>query len=93
MTHKKHIIGKSLPKTVQEEYQLAKKQHRQALCVYCGEPLEVIQIQSDYVHWYWDEIIHSYKQYEDKKRESEPPYCLNCSRQDWDFIDYDLVTV
>lgn len=86
----KHIIGRLAPRTIQEEYQLAKKEHCKPLCVYCGKPLELTQTQYVYIYWYWNEKTHSYQKC-NQNGESEPPYCLNCGRQDWDFIDNDLV--
>ena len=70
-----------------DEFQEAREEGRQPVCISCNEPIETIrQHQNEYIDWNWDE---------EKKRfvkapetgHAEKPYCLNCNYEDWDFLD------
>ena len=71
------------------EYAAAKKEGRQPVCPYCGEPLEIRIREDGSVVWVWDEAMGGY----DRQSEGTPylPYCAHCLKEDIDFIDYDLV--
>ncbi len=75
---------------IKEEYKRAKAEHRQPICPYCSEPLEVCQTQAVYISWNWNEqekkFINS-----NSGGDADKPYCASCEAHDWDFIDFDLV--
>lgn len=72
---------------VRVEYAAAKREGRQPRCPYCGALLSVRQKQRETIYWRWDG--KQFKKYSDT--DAEPPYCMNCNAEDWNFIDNDLV--
>lgn len=76
-------------RTVKEEYALAREEKRQPLCVYCGEPLTVQHKQYSFFSWQWDKKENQYKIREDS--DADKPYCANCKKLDWDFLDNDFI--
>ena len=77
-------------RTVLEEYALAKQEHRQPYCVYCGKHLEVVQTQYSYLRWNWDGMKDLYVK-EDETGDADKPCCFQCGVGDWGFIDEDMV--
>lgn len=80
-----------LDRSVIEEYELAHKEGRQPLCVYCGEPLELSQTQSTYIYWRWDHNEQKFRKVLDGG-DADKPFCQNCEARDWDFLDESVYT-
>jgi hypothetical protein len=77
-------------RTVTEEIELAKHEHRQPRCPYCEELLEVREIQDVDLFWHWDKKNKKYIKSEGDGSSSKPE-CANCETKDWDFTNNSLV--
>lgn len=87
MTKKKDKLAQeAMKRTVAEEYALAKKEKRQPRCVYCGEPLELIQPQQLDIKWTWIEQEGCFRKHKGEG-DADHPMCLACGAEDWDFVD------
>jgi len=76
---------------MKEEYKLAKKEGRQPVCIYCGKPLDkIIQSQLQVITWWWDKEKKCYVK-DDCIEDADKPFCASCDKEDWDFVDEDLV--
>jgi hypothetical protein len=71
------------------EYAAARKEGRQPVCPFCGEPLEVRIREDGGTWWRWDKVTGSYE----PESEGVPnvPYCAFCLHEDWDFLDYEFI--
>ena len=69
------------------ELEVAVREQRQPICVYCEQPLDCIgQVQPTTFYWVWDEETKQY--YKDEELgDSDKPYCTNCDAADWDLIE------
>ncbi len=90
MTDKTEITGnpKLHDSAIDLEYAAAKKEGRQPNCPFCGEPLEVRLKEDGTTCWIWDEDAGCFDR---QGGTSNVPYCAFCMKEDWDFIDHDLV--
>ena len=86
MKNSEKSSSKTDSRTVLEEYELAKKEPRQPLCVYCGKPLEISQNLYNYIDWRWDPKTKSYRKIDDMG-DADAPYCVKCLMEDWGFVD------
>ena len=73
-----------------EEFKKAKEEGRQPRCIYCGEPLVVIESQYLDLQWNWDEKRKCYVKSETAEG-SEKPQCKSCQAKDWDFTNNEYV--
>ncbi len=71
------------------EYAAARKEGRQPICPFCGEPLEVRIDERGGTWWKWDEDGGCYEA--ESESSGNPPYCAFCLHGDWDFMDYDFI--
>jgi len=71
------------------EYAAAKKEGRQPICPFCGEPLEVKIREDGETWWRWDKVMKYYEP--QSEGDANPPYCAFCLHEDWDFLDYDFI--
>ena len=77
---------------MKEEYELAKKEGRQPICIYCGKPLdEIRQMQYEFIVWRWDKDKKCYIK-DDDSGDTDRPFCASCEAEDWDFVDENLVS-
>ena len=80
-----------LPETMEEEFELAKKEGRQPRCVHCGKPLDrVEETQLDFITWIWDKKTMSYIK-QPPAGDTETPYCANCGAHDYEFTQNDFI--
>jgi len=69
-----------------EEFEKAQKEGRQPKCIYCGEPLEVVETQGIELKWVWNEKTKKFEKIEGDGW-SDKPACANCEVKDWDFTN------
>ena len=84
-------MPRELDRSVTEEYELAHKEGRQPLCVYCGEPLEISQTQSEFIYWRWNKKQKKFLKL-DTDGDADKPFCCACEARDWDFLDETIYT-
>lgn len=92
MTDNIEITGnpKLQDSVVDLEYAAAKKEGRQPNCPYCGKPLEVRMVEEGgVICWVWDEDMECFDM--QSSGVAHTPFCAYCQKEDWDFIDHDLV--
>ncbi len=80
---------KALPlnkRTIDEEYQLARHEQRQPLCIFCGKPLRIEQALDVYATWDWDEDTKKYVR-DEEIGNAYKPCCSECEHEDWDFTE------
>ena len=81
--------GEKTESPVVNEYAAAKKEGRQPICPYCGNPLEIRMKEDGIIYWIWDEDMGCFVMQRDSI--SDIPYCAHCLKEDWNFIDHDFV--
>ena len=72
--------------------ELALKQKRQPVCVYCEKPLDkILQTQYEIIEWDWDKNLKKYVK-EERDGDSDKPYHASCGAEDWTYVDGELVS-
>ena len=81
----------ALPKTMPEEFELAKAEGRQPRCVHCGDPLDsVVEVQHVVIIWNWNAEEKCYEK-DDSGGDSYGAQCDNCEAKDPDFTGNDFI--
>jgi hypothetical protein len=77
-------------KEVWKEFEKAEAKGRRPICPYCNKPLEISQVQYEFIDWKWNNRKKVYKK-EVIGVDPDKPFCTSCETKDWDFLNSGLI--